>query len=162
MSYLSNLIKEEIDFKILNDKNRYALKAMPLASEILPGFVCAIALTELNTVLETVQHTLANIDTMGGQVHLERVQEGWNTLNNLVKEQCSQANANISHYNNRRFHYTLEYHSRYYESWNYYASESFRSVEGVLHQLKLRMIDLHKMCNEWFLYFCGRWVKVKE
>ena len=34
MSYLSNLIKEEIDFKILNDKNRYALKAMPLASEI--------------------------------------------------------------------------------------------------------------------------------
>ena len=105
-----------------------------------------MALTELNTVLETVQHTLANIDTIGGQVHLERVQEGWNTLNNLVKEQCSQANANISHYNNnnRRFHYTLEYHYRYYESWNYYASESFRSVEGVLHQLKLRMIDLEK------------------
>jgi hypothetical protein len=35
-----------------------------------------MALTELNTVLETVQHTLANIDNIGGQVHLERVQEG--------------------------------------------------------------------------------------
>lgn len=144
MSYLSNLIKEEIDFKILNDKNRYALKAMPLASEILPGFVCAIALTELNTVLETVQHTLANIDNIGGQDHLESVQNCWNTLNELVKDQCSQANANISHYSNRRSYYTPEYHIRYYETFNYYESESFKSVDGVLRQLKLRMLELQE------------------
>jgi hypothetical protein len=75
MSYLSNLIKEEIDFKILKDKNRFVLKAMmPLASGIMPGFICAIALAELNTVLATVQDTLVNIENIHGQDHLESVQ----------------------------------------------------------------------------------------
>lgn len=124
--------------------SKYNLKSMPFKMDQLPDFIAVTATVALNTVLGNIDNQLGLLDNMSQGEQLEALQLMRDQLNNILKDNCAEANAKIAFTNNPAAWSGAEYNNIFRESSTFYASEEFERSKEMAKTLKLKIIELHK------------------
>jgi hypothetical protein len=113
--FFNNKIK---DLEVNKDKNKNKNKNIIVlkAMAYVPSFICAIAIIELSQAIGIVDHAISYmkdpVNNIGEQEQIFYLHEYFKSFNNIVRDQCSQANVNIFNNYNRKpmsYRYTEEY-----------------------------------------------------